>query len=269
MTLGDTARPYETLTVESAGDHVDVVRLDRQPVLNALNTQMGRDLVNYFEEVGSDPGGLRCIVVTGAGERAFCSGADLKERHGMTDQAWVHEHVVLERLIHAMLDCAVPIVGAVNGIAYGSGCEIAGCCDFLYAADAARFAFPEATLGIMPGGGGTQTLARAVGERRAKELMFTGKSFSAANACEWGLVNAVFPSDELMPVALETAHTIARSAPLSVMRVKQAIHRGLQVPIRDGLALEIEAFRRLVSSEDRREGVLAFNEKRLPSFTGR
>ena len=263
------AKPYTTLGIEPVGDHVALVRLDRQNVLNALNTQMCRDLVNYFEQVAADAGGLRCIVVTGAGERAFSSGADLKERGDMNDQAWIRQHVALERMIHAMLDCLVPIVGAVNGIAYGGGCEIANCCDFLYAAETARFAFPEATLGIMPGGGGTQTLPRAVGERRAKELIFTGRPFSAAEACRWGLVNAVFPPDELLPAALATAQAIARAAPIAVLQAKQAIHRGLQLPIHNGLAIEIEAFNRLVSTQDRREGVSAFNAKRPPKFEGR
>lgn len=269
MRAEDSARLYETLAVEQEGEHVAVVRLDRPEVLNALNTQMGRDLIAYFERVVAAPGALRCIVVTGAGERAFCSGADLKERLGMEEGAWVRQHVVYERLIHAMLDCPVPIVGAVNGFAYGHGCEIAGCCDFLYAAETARFALPETTLGIMPGGGGTQTLARAVGERRAKELILTGRPFSAAEACEWGLVNAVFAPGELMGAVLASAQAVARSAPLAVHRAKQAIHRGLQMSIRDGYAFELGAYNWLVSTQDRREGVLAFNEKRVPVFRGR
>lgn len=260
---------YETLSVEPVDDHVTVVRLDRQHVLNAMNTQMGRDLIGYFEHVAADPGALRCIVLTGAGERAFCSGADLKERLGMPDQAWIRQHVVFERMIVAMLDCPVPIVGAVNGVAYGGGCEIAGCCDFLYAADTARFALPEATLGVMPGGGGTQTLPRAVGERRAKELILTGRPFTADEAQRWGLVNAVFPAGELMAAALGAAQAVARNAPIAVRQAKQAIHRGLQLSIRDGLAFEIEAYNRLVPTEDRREGVLAFNERRKPNFKGR
>ena len=146
----------------------------------------------------------------------------------MTDEAWTRQHVIFERMVRALIDCPVPIIGAVNGAAYGGGCEIAGCCDFLYAADSARFALTEVTLGIMPGGGGTQTLPRAVGERRAKELILTGKPFSAAEACEWGLVNEVFPLAELLPAALATAARIARNAPISTRQAKLSIHRGLQ-----------------------------------------
>ena len=133
----------------------------------------------------------------------------------------------------------------------------------------ARFALTEVTLGIMPGGGGTQTLPRAVGERRAKELILTGKSFTAAEAHTWGLVNEIFPASELLPAALATASRIARNAPISVRQAKLSIHRGLQSSLRDGLALtEIEAYNRMVPTEDRREGVLAFNEKRNAELQG-
>ncbi|MET0222086.1 MAG: enoyl-CoA hydratase-related protein [Tardiphaga sp.] len=260
---------FETLALERIDEHVTIVRLNRPDASNALNTQMGRDLVRYFEDVALDPRGLRCIVLTGSGDKAFCAGGDLKERRGMTDEAWTRQHVIFERMVRALIDCPVPIIGAVNGAAYGGGCEIAGACDFLYAAETARFALTEVTLGIMPGGGGTQTLPRAVGERRAKELILTGKPFTSAEAHAWGFVNEVFPLSELLPAALATAARIAANAPISVRQAKLSIHRGLQLSLRDGLALEIEAYNRMVPTEDRREGVLAFNEKRTPNFKGR
>ena len=260
---------FETLSIEPVDEHVVIVRLNRPDASNALNTQMGRDLVRYFEDTALDPKSLRCIVLTGTGDKAFCAGGDLKERRGMTDEAWTRQHVIFERMVRALIDCPVPVIGTVNGAAYGGGCEIAGCCDFLYAADSARFALTEVTLGIMPGGGGTQTLPRAVGERRAKELILTGKPFTAAEARDWGFVNEVFPLPELLPAALATAARIARNAPISVRQAKLSIHRGLQSSLRDGLALEIEAYNRMVPTEDRREGVLAFNEKRTPNFKGR
>jgi enoyl-CoA hydratase len=260
---------FETLSLERVDDHVTVVRLNRPSFSNALNTQMGLDLVRYFEDVALDSRGLRCIVLTGAGDKAFCAGGDLKERRGMTDEAWTRQHVIFERMVRALIDCPVPIIGAVNGAAYGGGCEIAACCDFLYAAETARFALTEVTLGIMPGGGGTQTLPRAVGERRAKELILTGKPFSAAEAHAWGLVNEIFSLSDLLREALATASRIARNAPIGVRQAKLSIHRGLQSSLRDGLALEIEAYNRMVPTEDRREGVLAFNEKRPPDFKGR
>ena len=269
MSSGTAMPGFETLSLEPVDDHVTIIKLNRPNASNALNTQMGRDLVRAFEDIALDPGDLRCVVLTGSGDKAFCAGGDLKERRGMTDEQWTRQHVIFERMVRALIDCPVPIIGAVNGAACGGGCEIAGACDFLYAADSARFALTEVTLGIMPGGGGTQTLPRAVGERRAKELILTGKPFTATQARDWGLVNEVFPLAELLPVALSTASHIARNAPISVRQAKLAIHRGLQSSLRDGLALEIEAYNRMVPTEDRREGVLAFNEKRPPNFKGR
>ena len=260
---------FETLSVEPVDQHVAIIRLNRPDASNALNTQMGRDLVRYFEDAALDPKSLRCIVLTGTGDKAFCAGGDLRERRGMTDEAWTRQHVIFERMVRALIDCPVPIIGAVNGAAYGGGCEIAGACDFLYAAEGARFALTEVTLGIMPGGGGTQTLPRAVGERRAKELILTGKAFSAQDALDWGIVNKLCAPEKLMEETLATAQTICDNAPISVRQAKLSIHRGLQLSLRDGLALEIEAYNRMVPTEDRREGVLAFNEKRTPNFKGR
>ncbi len=260
---------YETLIVETPRSHVLLVTMNRPDAANAMNTQLSRDMIDLFEGLALDPGETRCVVVTGAGERAFCAGGDLKERKGMTDEAWGRQHVVFERMVRALLDCPVPIIGAVNGAAYGGGSEIAATMDFLYAAETAKFAMTEASLGIIPGAGGTQTLARAMGERRAKELLMSCRPFSAQEAAEWGLVNAVFTKADLLDAALATAEKIAGNAPIAVRQVKQSIHRGLSMSLRDGLAFEIEAYNRSVPTEDRREGVLAFNEKRKADFKGR
>ncbi len=166
---------YETLRAEDRGDGLVLLTLNRPQVANALNTQMGRDLLSFFDAVNAAPAKARCIVVTGAGERAFCAGGDLKERNGMTDEQWQDQHLLFERMIRAFIGCPVPVIGAVNGAAYAGGCELALCCDFIYAAESARFALTEVTLGIMPGAGGTQNLPRAVGERRAKEIILTGR----------------------------------------------------------------------------------------------
>ena len=244
------------------------LRLNRPKALNALTHGMVGEIDRALDQFSADPG-IAAVLLTGEGERGLCAGGDLRERKGMTDEAWQRQHVIFERMVRAIIDCPVPIVGAVNGAAYGGGCEIAAACDFLYAADTARFALTEVTLGIMPGAGGTQTLARAMGERRAKELILTGRPFSAAEAAEWGLVNAVLPAADLMAAALATAGEIAGNAPIAVRQAKQSIHRGGQLSLRDGLAFEIEAYNRMVPTEDRREGVLAFNEKRAPVFRGR
>lgn len=259
---------FRMLRVQRIEPHVLVVTLAREEVRNALNTEMGQELVALFEAVAVGVWQARCIVLTGAGDKAFCAGGDLKERKGMTDAEWQLQHLVFERMIRALVDCPVPVIAAVNGAAFGGGCEIAGACDFVYATEEARFALSEVTLGIMPGGGGTQTLPRAIGERRAKELILAGRSFTARQAEAWGLVNACFPRDRLEGAVLEVAATIARNAPIAVRQAKQSIHRGLQMSISDGLAFEIEAYNRLVPTQDRREGVLAFNEKRPPRFQG-
>ena len=262
-------RSYETLQVEDKGDGLVLLILNRPQVANAMNTQMGRDLLDFFDAVNGDPLAYRCILMTGAGDKAFCAGGDLKERLGMTDETWQAQHLLFERAVRAFIGCPVPVIGAINGAAYAGGCELALCCDFLYAAETARFALTEVTLGIMPGAGGTQNLPRAVGERRAKELILSGLPFSAAEAEAWGLVNRVLPPDQLMEATLSIAARMAGNGPISVRQAKQAIHRGLQMSLADGLAFEIEAYNRLVPTEDRREGVLAFNERRKPDFRGR
>jgi enoyl-CoA hydratase len=260
---------FETLQREDLGGGLLLLTLNRPSVANALNTQMGRDLLAFFEEVNGAPNRQRGIVLTGAGDKAFCAGGDLKERHGMSDEAWQDQHLVFERMVRAFIACPVPVIGAINGAAYGGGCELALCCDFAYAAETARFALSEVTLGIMPGSAGTQTLPRAVGERRAKELILTGHPFSAGDALAWGMINRVCAQDGLRAEAIETGRRIADNAPIAVRQAKHAIHFGLQMDLASGMMFEIEAYNRMVSTEDRREGVRAFNEKRKPQFKGR
>jgi enoyl-CoA hydratase len=260
---------FETIAVSRHDEHVLLVTLNRPEVSNALNTRMGLDLMELFEALSIDLEGLRAVIVTGSGEKAFCAGGDLKERNGMSDEAWQAQHAIFERMLRAMLGCPIPLLAAVNGAAYGGGCEIAAASDFVYATTHARFALTEITLGIMPGMGGTQNLARAVGERRAKEIILTGLPFTAAEAEKWGLVNRVTEPSELLETTMAVARRIAGNGPVAVRQAKQAIHRGLQMSLSDGLAFEIEAYNRLVPTEDRREGVLAFNERRKPVFRGR
>jgi enoyl-CoA hydratase len=259
---------YATLLLEMHG-RVLLVRLNRPQVLNALNTQMGRDLYELWTRLTAEPGEVRCVVLTGAGDRAFCAGADLKERDGMPQAEWQAQHELFERGFMALMELPLPVIAAVNGHAYGGGLEFALACDFIYAARGARMALSEVRLGIMPGGGGTQNLPRAVGERRAKELILTGSAFSADEGAQWGLVNRVCESGALMSEALETAKVIAENAPLSVRQAKKSIHYGLQTDLLTGYRFEIEAYNRLVDTEDRREGIRAFNEKRKADFKGR
>ncbi len=261
-------RTFTTLLQSQPADHVLLVTLNRPEASNAFNTQMATDLMHLFEDLNLDAGDIRAVVMTGAGARAFCAGGDLKERKGMSDAAWKLQHVIFERMTRAILDCPLPTIGAINGAAYGGGCEITAALDFAYGAETAVFAQTETRIGIIPGAGGTQTLARAVGERRAKELILTARRFSAQDALDWGLLNAIYPAETLLEAAIATASEIAANAPIAVRQAKSAIHRGLQMSLSDGLAFEIEAYNRTVPTSDRQEGVLAFNEKRKPRFTG-
>ncbi len=260
---------YATLALAREGEHVLTVTLDRPGAANALDTRMGYDLRDLWSDLYVDQEEVRCVVLTGAGERAFCAGGDLKERNGMSDAAWEKQHALFEQMIQAMCACPVPILAAVNGAAYGGGCEIALGADFVYAARGARFALTEVTLGIMPGTMGTQQLPRAVGLRRAKELVLTGRPFSADEACAWGLVNRVCEPDALLDEALESARAIASNAPIAVRQAKKSLAMAVQTDLAIGYAFEIEAYNRMVSTQDRLEGVRAFNEKRRPQFRGR
>jgi len=258
---------YQTLALDKRDEHVLVVTLTRPQVLNALNTQMGKEKIDLWTRLTAEPGGLRCVVLTGAGERAFCAGADLKERDGMTETVWRAQHEVFERAFVALMELPLPVIAAVNGHAFGGGLEMALACDFIYAAKAARMALSETRLGLMPGGAGTQNLARAAGERRAKELVMTAQPFDAQQGYEWGIVNRV--CDNALNDALATAGTISDNAPLAVRQAKKSVHYGLQMDLLTGYRFEIEAYNQLVATEDRKEGVRAFNEKRKPRFQGK
>ncbi len=260
---------YETIKLEHPQEHTVLVTLNRPEVSNAMNTQMGLDLLAVFDGFCAAPNKQRCIVLTGAGAKAFCGGGDLKQRNGMTDEQWQDQHLIFERMIRAVVGCPVPIIAAVNGAAYAGGMEIALCADFIYAAETARFALTEVTLGIMPGAGGTQNLPRAVGSRRAKEILLTGRPFTVQQAFEWGMVNRICTPDRLVADALETAAVIAGNAPISTRQIKQSVNMGLNTDLQTGMMFEIEAYNRMVPTDDRREGILAFNEKRKPVYKGR
>lgn len=260
---------YATLRTETIEPHVLQVTLNRPEVGNALNTQMGHDLYDVWTRLTEDAEDTRCVVLTGAGDRIFCSGGDLKERNGMTREAWTRQHELFERMYWTLVDLPVPVIAAVNGHAYAGGFEMMLSCDFAYASSAARFALTEVTLGIMPGAGGTQNLPRAIGERRAKEILLTGKPVSAERALEWGIVNDLCEPAQVLRRAMETARTIAGNAPLSVRQIKKSVRYGGQMELRTAFRFEIEAYNHLIGTEDRLEGVAAFNEKRKAQFKGR
>ena len=262
-------RDYTTLKVEIAADGVGIVTLNRPKALNAMNTQMMIDLRDCFMGFYLEPEAARCLILTGAGDRGFCSGADLKERKGMTDATWRRQHAIIEQAIRAMMECPIPIIAAVNGPAYAGGCELALATDFVYATPTAKFALTEVTLGIMPGAAGTQNLPRAIGVRRAKEMILTGTPIAASDALAWGLVNKIVPAENLMSEVTKVAQRIASNAPVSVRQAKKSIDKATELDRLSGYAFELEAYNRTVVTEDRQEGITAFNEKRKPNYKGR
>ncbi len=247
---------------------IALITINRPEQRNALNFEAFGLLAKAWLDFRDDPE-LWVAVITGAGDKAFCAGADLKERNSLSDGQWRSQHEVFERMFRAVRDCPIPVIAAVNGAAYAGGLELVLHCDFAYASKTATFALTEVSLGIMPGGGGTQTLPRVIGERRAKELILAARPFSAEEAHAWGLVNKLCEPGKLVQEALGAAERIASLAPLAVRQAKHAIRSGLQMDLPSAMELEVEAYNRLVGTEDRREGLRAFGEKRKPKFKGR
>ncbi len=260
---------YRTLNVAASPDgFVVTVELNRPEALNAMNTAMGEDLLRCFEDLHRNRA-VRAVVFTGAGTKAFCVGGDLKEREGMTDETWRAQHVIFETAAARVLHCPVPVIAAVEGFAMGGGCELAVLSDFVVCGETAVFAVPEVTRGIFPGIGGTQLLPRILGAPMAKEMIFTGRRVDAREAKAIGLVNHVVPAGQARTKALEIATTIADNGPLAVRQAKKAVNWGGETDLETGMILAIEAYNNTVTTDDRLEGVRAFNEKRKPRFTGR
>lgn len=243
------------------------VTLNRPEALNAMNTALGEDLLACFDALSKEAG-ARAVILTGAGTRAFCAGGDLKERQGMTDEAWRAQHVIFEQAAFRLVRCPIPVIAAVEGVALGGGFELAVLSDFIVASETAVFGMPETTLGIFPGIGGTQLLPRIIGAPLAKELIFTGRRIAAAEAKTMGLVNHLVPAGQAAARATEIATTIAQNGPIAVRQAKKAIAYGSETDLETGMILAIEAYNATVVTDDRLEGVRAFNEKRRPDFKG-
>lgn len=254
----------QAITVETVDSQILLITMNRPISANALNGQMAAELCDAF----TDTKAYRVVILTGAGERAFCAGADLKERLGMDEAAWRAQRHLFEHAYQALLNCPIPVIAAVNGAAYGGGLELALGCDFIYAAETARFALPEASRGLMPGLGGSQLLPRTVGVRRANQLLFTGEAFSAAEALTWGLVNRLCPPAQLLAETLACARRITANSPLSIRTIKKATQEGLALALPLALRVELSYYNSLVGTADCREGIAAFNEKRQPMFQG-
>lgn len=260
---------YETLALEEKRPGVLLITLNRPEVLNALNTQMGHDLYDLFINQLPKAEHLRVIIVTGQGDKAFSAGGDLKQRLGMTNEAWFEQHHIFRKAFDALIECPIPVIAAVNGAAFGGGCEMALACDFIHAAKGVRFALSEVKLGIMPGGGGSVNLPRLVGPARAKELITSARPFTSEQAEAWGMVNGVHAPEDLLPAVLDLAGAICANAPLAVRQVMKSIEYNMRVDLKTAMVFQLECYDRLIYTEDRHEGVSAFNDKRKPDFKGR
>ena len=254
-----------TVLIERPVARVAVLRLHRPEALNALSTKLAQDIIATTAELAADRS-VRVAILTGSGDRAFCAGADLKERQGMTPEQWHDQHVIFENAFAALRRFPKPIFAAVNGIAAGGGSELALNTDFMIAAESARFGQPEVRLGIMPGGGGTQLLPRRIPLGWARQLLMTGELIDAETALRIGLVNSLHAADELLPAAIGTAERIAANSPAALRQLRESVAEGLASQLEAALDIELEHYRRLVDHPDRYEGVSAFNERRPPAF---
>jgi enoyl-CoA hydratase len=258
---------FDNLLLER-DDAVAVVTFNRPKVLNALNSQTLNELESALTELKADTG-VRAIVLTGAGEKAFVAGADINELAVLTPVQGQEHARRGQLLFDAIEHLGKPVIAAINGFALGGGCELAMACTLRLAADTARFGQPEVNLGLMPGYAGSQRLPRLVGKGVALEILLTGDMISAERAYEIGLVNRVVPAAELMSEAKKLAHALASKAPLAVRYILGAVHHGMETPFAEGEYLETSLFGTIASSEDMREGTKAFLEKRKPVWSGK
>jgi len=256
---------YETLIVETA-DAVALIRLNRPAALNALNAQLMDEMTAALNAAEGDPQ-VRCIVITGS-DRAFAAGADIKEMASKS-YADVFTEDFITRNWERAASCRKPVIAAVAGYALGGGCELAMMCDFIIAADNARFGQPEITLGVSPGAGGTQRLTRFVGKSKAMDMVLTGRMMDAAEAERSGLVSRVVPLADLLSTAMDTARKIAGLSANAVMLTKEMVNAAYETPLSQGVKLERRLFHSLFAFDDQKEGMAAFIEKRPAKFTGR
>lgn len=242
-------------------DHVAIATVNRPKALNALNSEVLNDLNTLLDEIAADPE-IRVLVLTGSGEKAFVAGADIGEMSTLTKAEGEAFGKKGNDVFRKLETLPIPAIAAVNGYALGGGCELAMACDIRLCSDMAVFGQPETGLGITPGFGGTQRLARLVGPGMAKQLIYSARNIKADEALRIGLCNAVYPAEELMPAAEKLAETIAKNAPIAVRACKKAINEGLEMPMDEAVALEEKLFGSCFETADQKEGMQAFLEKR-------
>lgn len=260
---------YKTIILEQKENGLWLLTINRPESLNALNSTVLNEMAEALRQIGElGFQDARVLVITGAGPKAFVAGADIKEISELSAEQAEAFAARGQSIFHELTLLKIPVIAAVNGFALGGGCELALGCDFIYASEDAKFGLPEVTLGLIPGFGGTVRLARAIGQRRARELTYTGNLISAKEAQTLGLVNQVFPAGELMNGLMKTVQTILARAPIAVGSAKASINQGWDMDIDQAQANEARFFGELFTSEDVREGTKAFIEKRKAAFKG-
>ncbi len=258
---------YENILVDFT-EGLTTLTINRPKSLNSLSTATVAELKHAVEAI-DDKSDVKALIITGAGDKAFVAGADISEMTQMTAPLALRFSELGHQLCDALEALPIPTIAAVNGFALGGGCELAMACDLIYASENAQFGQPEVNLSVIPGFGGTSRLARRVGPHRARELIFTGERLDAQRACTLGLVLSVLPPDKLMAHCRAVALKIASKGPLAVSQAKKVIAAGADLPLQAANALERQAFAALFGSEDQKEGMKAFLEKRAAHFHGR
>ncbi|RYZ49214.1 MAG: crotonase [Proteobacteria bacterium] len=257
---------YETLNFEVKGT-IGYLTINRPQAMNALNSQVIGELTRFAAEHKKSP--LRCIIITGAGDKAFVAGADIKEMESMTESQAAQFAKSGQDAFNGIEGISCPTIAAINGFALGGGMELALSCDIVLASEKAKFGLPEVSLGLLPAFGGTQRLARSAGLFKAREMIFTGGFYSAQDLKDVGIVSKICSPETLLPEAETMAALIATRSPVAVSIAKTAINDGFDRLLKDGLALEVGSFGKLFTTEDQKEGTSAFVAKRKPNFTGK
>lgn len=248
-------------------NHIALLTLNRPKAANALSQPLLEELNEKIESVNKDSS-IYCTVITGAGEKAFCAGADLKERKGMDENEVITAVKNIGKSVMKLENMTMPVIAALNGAAYGGGLELALACDFRIAASSAKMGLTETSLAIIPGAGGTQRLPRIIGPSQAKRLIYTAKPIDASEALNIGLVEQITDQDALLDIVVEKAKLIAKNGPIALKQAKAAINQGLQTSITEGLKIEHSLYKKTIPTKDRLEGLAAFKEKRKPIYKG-
>lgn len=257
-----------TIQFEVKKKHIGIITLHRPEAANAMSRSLLQSLCQQINMIHEDPD-IRVVIVTGAGTKAFCAGADLKERKTMNDHEVIDTVKLIGKTVNELENMAIPTIAAINGVAFGGGLELALGCDIRIASNDTRLGLTETSLGIIPGAGGTQRLSRIVSTGQAKKLIFTAQPIDSEEAKSIGLLEEVVDDVDLLPTVMEWAELIASNAPIAMKLAKQAINNGVELSLKEGLALEHTYYQQTIDTADRLEGLQAFAEKRKPNYVGK